>query len=163
MVLHRYMSFAAFIGLLLLLVGCAVPKYDELADKAVAELQNKIDQQFYKWASLLRQQRRPNLNPVDVKRLTDELAFSNNLSFYAQTYADLDALRTRLLSAETEQKSLDAIDGWFNYLTEVVRNTETEHQEGKLSAAVLELRVHEINGTMRSVSTYILVTKTTSK
>jgi hypothetical protein len=160
---RRHVPLAAFAGVLLLLVGCAVPKYDETADNAATALQKKIDEQLYAWASLLRQQRRPILSQAAAKKLADDLAYSNNISFYAQTYADLDALRTRLSSAETEQKSLDAIDGWFALLEKIVKDTEIEHQEGKLSAPVLELRVHEVNGTLRSVSTYILVTKPTSK
>jgi hypothetical protein len=160
---RRYAPSTALAALLLVLVGCAVPKYDETADLAASALQKKIDEQFYAWASLLRQQRRPNLSPADVKKLADDLAYSKNISFYAQTHADLDALQTRLNSAETEQESLAAIDGWFMLLQKIVRDTEIEHQEGKLSAAVLDLRIREVNGTLRSVSTYILVTKPTSK
>ncbi len=163
MLFCRTAPFSAFAGLLLLLTGCTVPKYDEAADHSASALQKEIDEQFYVWASLLRQRGRANLNPAEAKKLRDDLGYSNNLSFYAQTYADLDALRTRLAGAETEEKSLAAIDGWFKHLDDIVKNTETEHLEGKLSPLALEIRVREVNGTMQSVSTYILVTKPTSK
>lgn len=146
------------------LISCSVPAYDEVADKSTIALQKKIDEQFFTLASLLRQQRSAALNKDRQQKLNDELSYSKSAPFYAQTYAEIAAIQTRLASAETEAVSRDSIDGWFNHIRNVVMNTEAEHQAGKLDPDVLAAqRVRDIDGTMRSISTYMLVTKPASK
>ena len=52
------------------------------------------------------------------------------MSFYSETYSDMASLQTRLAAAETDPKAAMSIDGWFNELQEVIRNTEDEQQKG---------------------------------
>ncbi len=146
-------TFLVFLG------GCAVPAYDETADTAVTALQEKIDTEFLTLASLARQSKRPGLSPSEAKQLAGELAYSEVAPFYAETYADLATLETRLVSAEPDPKSQQQLQELFTAIQQVVSDTEQEQEEGKLSAIALQERVQDINGTFRTIATYIFVTK----
>jgi hypothetical protein len=151
------------IGGLLLVTACAVPQYDEDAAKSASDLQKNIDVKFYSWESLLRQRNRPGISKDQIQKLDNQLSYDQNSQFYSQSYADLATLQTQLAGAETEPKSQASIDGWFNYIQKVLSDTEQEHEENLLTAPTLDQHVREINGTFRSISTYIQVTKPTTK
>lgn len=163
MYIQRYARWFAFTSVLVFLVACAVPRYDEAADKATTELQQKMEKKFYEWSSLLKYQKRASLKADEAKKVQEKLAYSANMEFYADTRAALDVLQTRLASAETEKVSLTSIDEWFKLLNLIVTNTEAEHESGKLDPIALQFRVRELNPTFMSILTYIQITKPATK
>ncbi len=153
--------FTFVVAIVAVLTACAVPVYDEASDKAATALQQKINQQFYAWAGLGRQLTHKSLPTAEAAKIRAELDYGKSVPFYAQIRADSAVLQTRLAAAETDATAAAAIQGWFGYIGTVLDNVEEEHAAGKLDPTALTVRTQMLNGTFRSIATYILLTKPT--